>query len=141
MEPFATVLLHAQQNVRARQTRLWLECLDVALKHRGIDADRRGRWAGALTRYAMRPDLLRPGQVQTYIEEQVQSGGLPARNLIDLIQALSFFYDSVVEQRKLAGEAGHPFDPPAEEWAIDETIVVLSQRLDKPAGRSRAIDF
>ena len=145
MEPFATVILSAKRDVETRQARLWLERLDAALARRGIDPDRRRRWTCALTpfltRYASRPDLLRPGQVQGFIEEQAESGGLHARVLIDLIQALSFFYDSVVEQRELAGEAGHPFDLPAEEWAIRETILAMSQLRAKPEGWSRAIAF
>jgi hypothetical protein len=129
MATFATAALRAQERAEAGETHLWLARLDTALANRGIDPDRRERWMRALSpflsRHALRPDLLRPGQVQAFIAEQADSGRLRVRDLIDLIQALSFFYDSVVEQRELAGEAGHPFDQPAEDWAVNETIVHL----------------
>jgi hypothetical protein len=109
-----------------------MDRFDSALERRGIEPERRVRWTRALTpflaRHALRPERLRPGQVQSFIEEQAESGRYSARSLIDLIQALSFFYDSVVEQRELAGEAGHPFDLPAEEWAVAETVLFLGQR-------------
>jgi hypothetical protein len=94
-----------------------------------------------LARHALRPELLRPGQVQAFIEEQAESGRFRARVLIDLIQALSFFYDSVVEQRELAGEAGHPFDLPAEEWAISETIIALDRGRYETGDWSRIRGF
>jgi hypothetical protein len=131
MVTFATAILRAQHHVESEQARYWLDRLDAALERRGIDADRRERWTLALapflSRHALRPELLRPGQVQAFIEEQAESGRYRARALIDLIQSLSFFYDSVVEQRELAGEAGHPFDLPAEDWAITETIIALGR--------------
>jgi hypothetical protein len=122
MVTFTQAVKQAQSFVEAEQSRIWLGRLDTALERRGIDLARRDRWMDALSpflaRHALRPELLRPGQVQAFIEEQAESGRYCARALIDLIQALSFFYDSVVEQRELAGEAGHPFDAPAEDWAI-----------------------
>jgi hypothetical protein len=122
MVTFPQAVTKAMKFVEGRQTELWLGRLETALERRGIDAGRRDRWKAALApflaRHALRPELLRPGQVQDFIEEQADSGRFGARTLIDLIQALSFFYDSVVEQRELAGEAGHPFDMPAEEWAV-----------------------
>jgi hypothetical protein len=131
MVKFATAVLSAQQHIEAEQSRIWLDRLDAALERRGIDIERRERWTRALSpflaRHALRPELLRPGQVQAFIEEQAESGRFRARVLIDLIQALSFFYDSVVEQRELAGEAGHPFDLPAEDWAVSETIIALNR--------------
>lgn len=131
MVKFATAVLRAQLHIESERSRLWLGCLDAALERRGIDPDRRERWTQALqpflARHALEPELLRPGQVQAFIEEQAESGRYRARALIDLIQALSFFYDSVVEQRELAGEAGHPFDLPAEDWAISETIIALDR--------------
>lgn len=132
MVPFATAVLRAQQHVESSQIRQWLARLDAALERRGIDSERRERWTRALSpflnRHALRPELLRPGQVQAYIQEQAESGRYCARSLIDLIQALSFFYDSVVEQRDLAGEAGHPFDLPAEDGTVAETSIYLGQR-------------
>jgi hypothetical protein len=122
MVPFATAVLRAQKHFESGRIRPWLAKLDDALERRGIEAERRVRWTRALSPFlalhARRPGKLRPGQVQAYIEEQAESGRYSTRSLIDLIQALSFFYDSVVEQRELAGEAGHPFDLPAEEWAM-----------------------
>lgn len=119
MVPFATAVLRAQKHVESGQIRLWLGRFDSAMAFRGIDPDCRLRWTRALSpflaRHALGPEMLRPGQVQSFIEEQAESGRLCARSLIDLIQALSFFYDSVVEQPELAGEAGHPFDLPAED--------------------------
>jgi hypothetical protein len=116
---FATAVLRAQKHVESGQISLWLGRFDAAMEFRGIDSDRRMRWSLALSpflaRYALGPETLRPGQVQSFIEEQAESGRLDARSLIDLIQALSFFYDSVVEQPELAGEAGHPFDLPSED--------------------------
>lgn len=132
MVPFATAVLRTQQQVESGQVRLWLARLDAALERRGIDSERRERWTRALSpflaRHALRPELLRPGQVQAFLEEQAESGRFCARSLIDLIQALSFFYDSVVEHRELAGEAGHPFDLPAEDEAVAETVIFLAQR-------------
>ena len=132
MAPFATAALRAQQRVESGQASQWLVRLNTALERRGIDPERRERWTRALSpflaRHALRPELLRPGQVQAFIEEQTESGRLCARSLIDLIQALSFFYDSVVEHRELAGEAGHPFDLPAEDEAVAETVIFLAQR-------------
>ncbi|MDB5047272.1 MAG: hypothetical protein JWO30_343 [Fibrobacteres bacterium] len=122
MVTFPQAVAQAMKFVEARQSELWLGRLDRALERRGIDEARRERWRKALApflaRHALKPELLRPGQVQSFIEEQADSGRYEARTLIDLIQALSFFYDSVVEQRELAGEAGHPFDMPAEDWAV-----------------------
>jgi hypothetical protein len=132
MVPFATAVLRAQQHVESGEIRNWLARLDSALERRGIEAERRVRWTQALSpflaRHALKPERLRPGQVQSFIEEQAESGRYSARTLIDLIQALSFFYDSVVEQRELAGEAGHPFDLPAEDEAVAETVIFLGQR-------------
>jgi len=132
MVPFATAVLRAQKHVESGRISHWLDRLDAALERRGIEPERRARWNGALSPflalYARRPEKLRPGQVQAYIEEQAESGRYCTRSLIDLIQALSFFYDSVVEQRELAGEAGHPFDLPAEEWAVAETVALLGGR-------------
>lgn len=129
MVTFTQALSKAQQFVEAEQSRFWLARLDGALERRGIDTVRRERWKSALApflaRHALRPELLRPGQVQSFIEEQAESGRYCARVLIDLIQALSFFYDSVVEQRELAGEAGHPFDVPAEDWAVSAVAVAF----------------
>jgi hypothetical protein len=131
MVKFATAVLRAQRHIEAERSRLWLGRLDRALERRGIDPDRRERWTKALgpflALHALEPEVLRPGQVQAFIEEQAESGRYQARALIDLIQALSFFYDSVVEQRELAGEAGHPFDLPAEDWAVSETIIALDR--------------
>lgn len=131
MVPFATAVLRAQQHVESGRVSQWLVRLDAALERRGIDPERRERWTRALSpflaRHALRPELLRPGQVQAFIEEQTESGRFCARSLIDLIQALSFFYDSVVEHRELAGEAGHPFDLPAEDEAVSETVIFLAQ--------------
>jgi hypothetical protein len=147
MVTFPQAVSQAMKFVEARQSELWLGRLDVALERRGIDSVRRERWMAALkpflARHALRPELLRPGQVQEYIEEQADSGRYAARALIDLIQALSFFYDSVVEQRELAGEAGHPFDLPAEDWAVAkvaETVGVWRSKtvtvgLDWTTGR------
>ena len=133
MVTFATAVRTAQQHVETEQALHWLGRLDAALDRRGIDAVRRERWERALApflaRHALRPERLRPGQVQAFIEEQAESGRFGARALIDLIQALSFFYDSVVEQRELAGEAGHPFDVAAEDWAVTESIVALGARI------------
>ena len=121
MVTFPQAVAQAMEFVEGRQAGLWLGRLEKALEGRGIEEDRRRRWTKALApflaRHALRPELLRPGQVQAFIEEQAESGRFGARALIDLIQALSFFYDSVVEHRELAGEAGHPFDMPAEDWA------------------------
>lgn len=122
MIKFPHAVKQAMEFVESRQSELWLGRLDRALERRGIDAGRRDRWRKALApflaRHALRPETLRPGQVQAFIEEQAENGRYEARALIDLIQALSFFYDSVVEHRESAGEAGHPFDVPAEDWAI-----------------------
>lgn len=130
MVTFAKAVLQAQHFVEGEQGTFWLARLEAALERRGIDAARRDRWHSALApflaRHALRPELLRPGQVQAFIEEQAESGRYCARTLIDLIQALSFFYDSVVEQRELAGEAGHPFDVPAEDWAIATVAATVS---------------
>lgn len=132
MVPFATAVLRAQAHLETAQARLWLGRMDAALERRGIDPDRRERWTRALSpflsRHALRPELLRPGQVQDFIQEQAESGRFCARALIDLIQALSFFYDSVVLQRELAGEAGHPFDLPAEDWAVEEAVIALGSK-------------
>ena len=144
MVTFSQAVSKAQQFVEAEQSRMWLGRLETALERRGIDAVRRDRWMSALTpflaRHALRPELLRPGQVQAFIEEQAESGRYCARVLIDLIQALSFFYDSVVEQRELAGEAGHPFDVPAEDWAVSAVAVAFGgQRgISAASGWSRA---
>jgi hypothetical protein len=131
MAAFAITVLRARKRAETGETGKWLARLDAALARRGIDPDRRKRWIRALSpfldRHALQPDLLRPGQVQAFIEEQAESGRLHVRDLIDLIQALSFFYGSVVEQRELAGEAGHPFDLPAEDWAVTETAVQLGR--------------
>ncbi len=141
MVPFATAVLRAQKHVESNQSRHWLARFDAALERRGIEPERRIRWTRALSpflaRHALKPEMLRPGQVQSFIEEQAESGHYSARSLIDLIQALSFFYDSVVEQRELAGEAGHPFDLPAEEWAVAETVLFLGQRRGSRADWSR----
>ena len=122
MFKFARAVKQAMEYVETRQSEFWLGRLDQALERRGIDGGRRERWKKALVpflaRHALRPESLRPGQVEAFIAEQAESGRYGARTLIDLIQALSFFYDSVVELRESAGEAGHPFDVPAEEWAI-----------------------
>ena len=130
MVTFAKAVLQAQHFVESEQGSFWLARLEAALERRGIDAARRDRWQAALApflaRHAIRPEMLRPGQVQAFIEEQAESGRYCARTLIDLIQALSFFYDSVVEQRELAGEAGHPFDMPAEDWAIATVAATVS---------------
>lgn len=129
MVKFATAIVQARQSVESERNRYWLSRLDFALRRRGIDADRRQRWMRALSpflaRHALRPERLRPGQVQSFIREQAESGRFRSRELIDLIQALSFFYDCVVEQRELAGEAGHPFDLPSEDWAVNEAIIAL----------------
>jgi hypothetical protein len=129
MVTFPQAVTQAMKFLETRQSELWLGRLDSALERRGIDAGRRDRWKLALApflkRFALKPDLLRPGQVQSFIEEQTDSGRYGARALIDLIQALSFFYDSVVEQRELAGEAGHPFDMPAEDWAVSMVAETL----------------
>ena len=131
MVTFAAAVMQAQHHVEAQQNRFWLARLDAALERRGIDPDRRERWTRALApflaRHALRPELLRPGQVQAFIEEQAESGRFRTREIIDLIHSLSFFYDSVVEQRELAGEAGHPFDLPAEDWAVAESIIALAR--------------
>ena len=131
MVTFTQAVKQAQQFVEAEQGRFWTARLESALERRGIDAVRRERWQGALApflaRHAIRPELLRPGQVQAFIEEQAESGRICARALIDLIQALSFFYDSVVEQRELAGEAGHPFDMPAEDWAVSMVVETVGR--------------
>ncbi len=136
MVTFASAVKQAQQFVEAEQGAFWLARLASALERRGIDAARRERWHNALSpflaRHAIRPELLRPGQVQSFIEEQAESGRYCARTLIDLIQALSFFYDSVVEQRELAGEAGHPFDIPAEDWAIATVAATVSVQRGFP---------
>ena len=137
MVPFATAVLRAQAHIESARTRLWLDRMNAALERRGIDPDRRERWTRALlpflSRHALQPESLRPGQVQDFIEEQAESGRFCARSLIDLIQALSFFYDSVVVQRELAGEAGHPFDLPAEDWAVSETVIALGVRRKRPS--------
>lgn len=129
MVTFPQAVARAMKFMETRQSELWLGRLEIALERRGIDAGRRERWKSALepflSRYALRPESLRPGQVQEFIEEQADSGRFAARALIDLIQALSFFYDSVVEQRELAGEAGHPFDLPAEEWAVGKVAEAI----------------
>jgi len=144
MVPFATAVLRAQIHVESAQIQYWMNRFDAALERRGIEPERRVRWTRALSpflaRHTLKPERLRPGQVQSFIEEQAESGRYSARSLIDLIQALSFFYDSVVEQRELAGEAGHPFDLPAEEWAVAETVLFLGQRRGARAdwARSRA---
>lgn len=131
MVTFAAAVKQAQFHVETQQNRFWMARLDTALERRGIDPDRRERWTRALgpflARHALRPEQLRPGQVQAFIEEQAESGRFRAREIIDLIHSLSFFYDSVVEQRELAGEAGHPFDLPAEDWAVSESIIALSR--------------
>jgi hypothetical protein len=144
MVTFPQAVAQAMKFVEARQSELWLDRLDVALERRGIDCVRRERWMSALkpflARHALRPELLRPGQVQDYIEEQAESGRYSARVLIDLIQALSFFYDSVVEHRELAGEAGHPFDLPAEDWAVATVVETVggksgpTARIPNPTG-------
>lgn len=141
MVTFPRAVAKAMKFMEARQSELWLGRLEMALERRGIDTGRRERWKAALepflTRYALRPDSLRPGQVQEFIEEQADTGRLSARALIDLIQALSFFYDSVVEQRELAGEAGHPFDLPAEEWAVGRVVEAMgAMRPPKPLSGS-----
>jgi hypothetical protein len=122
MVTYPQAMKEAMAFLEARQSEAWLGRLEEALERRGIDAERRVRWKKALApflkRHILSPEALRPGEVQKFIEEQAESGRYQARVLIDLIQALSFFYDSVVEQRELAGEAGHPFDVPAEEWAV-----------------------
>lgn len=129
MVTFSQAVSKAQRFVEAEQSHMWLGRLETALERRGIDVVRRDRWMSALkpflARHALRPELLRPGQVQAFIEEQAESGRYCARVLIDMIQALSFFYDSVVEQRELAGEAGHPFDVPAEDWAVSAVAVAF----------------
>ena len=131
MVTFTQAVTKAMKFVESRQSELWLGRLESALEHRGIDAERRDRWKAALApflaRHALRPELLRPGQVQEFIEEQAGSGRYGTRTLIDLIQALSFFYDSVVEQRELAGEAGHPFDMPAEDWAVSMVVETVGR--------------
>lgn len=136
MVSFPIAVKEAMKFVESRQTELWLERLEIALERRGIDTARRDRWKKALApflaRHALRPELLRPGQVQEFIEEQADSGRFEARVLIDLIQALSFFYDSVVEQRELAGEAGHPFDMPAEDWAVSTVAETVGARRNRP---------
>jgi hypothetical protein len=137
MVTFPQAVAKAMKFMEARQSEFWLDRLEVALERRGIDAGRRERWKSALepflSRHALRPESLRPGQVQEFIEEQADSGRFAARALIDLIQALSFFYDSVVEQRELAGEAGHPFDLPAEEWAVNKVVETMgAMRSPKP---------
>ncbi|GEM_PF-3757383 len=142
MVTFPQAVTQAMRFVEGRQSELWLGRLQIALERRGIDAVRRERWSCALApflaRYALRPELLRPGQVQEFIEEQADSGRYGARALIDLIQALSFFYDSVVEQRELAGEAGHPFDLPAEDWAVSTIAETVGARR---SSRSRVVDW
>jgi hypothetical protein len=129
MVTFPQAVTKAMEFMEARQSEIWLGRLEIALERRGIDEGRWERWKAALgpflSRYALRPESLRPGQVQEFIEEQADSGRFAARALIDLIQALSFFYDSVVEQRELAGEAGHPFDLPAEEWAVGKAAETM----------------
>jgi hypothetical protein len=148
MVTFPQAVARAMKFMEARQSELWLGRLEIALERRGIDAVRREpALEPFLSRYALRPDSLRPGQVQDFIEEQADSGRFAARALIDLIQALSFFYDSVVEQRELAGEAGHPFDLPAEEWAVGKVAETMgairspmspkSPKLSSPSDWSR----
>lgn len=136
MVTFPQAVTRAMKFMEARQSEIWLDRLEVALERRGIDEGRRERWKSALepflSRYALRPESLRPGQVQEFIEEQADSGRFAARALIDLIQALSFFYDSVVEQRELAGEAGHPFDLPAEEWAVGKVAEAMGSMRAPP---------
>ena len=143
MVTFPQAVARAMKFMEARQSEIWLGRLEVALEKRGIDAGRRERWKSALgpflSRYALRPESLRPGQVQDFIEEQADSGRFAARALIDLIQALSFFYDSVVEQRELAGEAGHPFDLPAEEWAVGKVVETMGSM--RPAKSGSASDW
>lgn len=143
MVTFPQAVSRAMRFMEARQSELWLGRLENALERRGIDEGRRDRWRRALepflARYAMRPESLRPGQVQEFIEEQADSGRHAARALIDLIQGLSFFYDSVVEQRELAGEAGHPFDLPAEEWAVCKIIETIGG--SRPAKAKSASDW
>ncbi|HKP96273.1 MAG TPA: hypothetical protein VJ385_10985 [Fibrobacteria bacterium] len=138
MITFPQAMTKAMKFAEARRSEFWLGRLESALERRGIDADRRARWKQALApflaRHALRPEMLRPGQVQTFIEEQTNSGRYGARALIDLIQALSFFYDSVVEQRELAGEAGHPFDVPAEEWAVATVAETVGAMRTRAAG-------
>lgn len=145
MVTFALAVQKAQKHVEAEQSRIWLGRLETALERRGIDSERRERWQSALlpflARHALLPERLHPGQVQAFIEEQAATGRLAARALIDLIQALSFFYDSVVEQRELAGEAGHPFDLPAEDWAVTESIVALDRRPAPRTDGSRIMGF
>ncbi|MDQ3003205.1 MAG: hypothetical protein M3Y08_18330 [Fibrobacterota bacterium] len=132
MVSFPQAVIEAMKFVESRQTELWLGRLEIALERRGIDAARRERWKQALApflaRHALRPERLRPGQVQEFIEEQADSGRYETRVLIDLIQAMSFFYESVVEQRELAGEAGHPFDMPAEDWAVSTVVETVGAR-------------
>lgn len=138
MVSFPQAVKEAMKFIESRQTELWLGRLEIALERRGIDVARRERWKQALApflaKHALRPDLLRPGQVQEFIEEQADSGRYEARVLIDMIQALSFFYDSVVEQRELAGEAGHPFDMPAEDWAVSTVVETVGAMRGGPRG-------
>ena len=139
MVTFPQAVSQAMKFVEVRQTELWLGRLEVALERRGIDASRRDRWKSALApflaRHALSPEMLRPGQVQEFTEEQADSGRYEARRLIDLIQALSFFYDSVVEQRELAGEAGHPFDVPAEDWTVSTVAETVGAMRVRPGSR------
>jgi hypothetical protein len=129
MVTYPQAMKEALAFMETRQSEVWLARLEDALERRGIDAERRMRWKRALApflkRHILCPEALRPGEVQRFIEEQAESGRYQARALIDLIQALSFFYDSVVEHRELAGEAGHPFDLPAEEWAVTAIVETL----------------
>src|SRR6185436_3156291 len=87
----------------------WLSDLDHAMARACVPASRRegckAALLGFLMRFQGRAANLEDPEMTAYISEQAEAG-LGARTLLDLLEALTFFFESVLPRHELALRAG-----------------------------------
>lgn len=95
-----------------RRSTEWMGEMETVMRRAGVPAARRDGCKAMLLAFLTRchavPEGMREQELRDYIREQAEAG-LGARALLDLLEALTFFFESVLARPDLAGSAGHPF--------------------------------
>jgi hypothetical protein len=110
------MVILTQDNSRAfeemQQSSAWLAELDASMTRAGVPIARREGSKAMILAFLLRchavPDALREQELRDYVREQAEAGA-GTRALLDLLEGLSFFFESVLSRPDLAGSAGHPF--------------------------------
>lgn len=98
--------------VELRINARWMEQLETAMQRAGVPAARREGAQAALGAFLLRcralPGALGEREIRAYVRECAESGA-GTRALLDLLEGLCFFFESVLPRPDLAGSAGFPF--------------------------------